>query len=310
MSNVGTLFGWLGDIVGIHAFNDEVPVALRRRWNLVGFTIADDAVNEWLTVTVTPSLVSGDSSITVGDVTGIDLVAGDGANVDIQSTTGNVTVAAGTGAGDTCALTGYAVTCTGTNSFTASAPAVIVTSTTSTLITSETTLNLGTSDANTINIGDAGVAVNIDGTVLVNGAPIAGSDLDPAGTLTLAGATSTAVRIGDDSPSHRPSFSAWTDVCVFDATRIDLFATATDIGLSATTQRNKIDASGSSVRRTRLRLDQHHSRSRRRAWRLARPSTPWARWASAAPRSRSPTLTAPCSPATAPATTRSRRPWT
>lgn len=58
--------------------------------------------------------------------------------------------------------------------------------------------------------GSAGVATTAARGDHVHPASGGSADLDPAGTLTLAGATSTAVRIGDDSPSHRPSFSAWT----------------------------------------------------------------------------------------------------
>lgn len=162
---VGTLFGWLGDIVGTHAFVASVPTALRRRWNLVGFTVTDDPVNQWLTVQATPSLVDGDSSISVDDTDGIDLVAGDGANVDIQSTTGNVTIAAGSGAGDTCSLAGYAVTCTGSNSFAASAPTasisgtnVTVTGTTLTRVDNDTAVTIAVSDANTLGVGHSACA--------------------------------------------------------------------------------------------------------------------------------------------------------
>lgn len=165
---VGTLFGWLGDIVGIHPFINGVPSPMRRRWNLVGFSVVDDPVNQWLTVTATPSLVDGDSSIEVDDTAGVTITAGDGAPIAITSTADDVTISAGSGVGDTCAISGYAVTCTGSNSLAASAPTasltgsttctvsgatVIIGSTTATTIDGDAAVSLAASDANTLNIG-------------------------------------------------------------------------------------------------------------------------------------------------------------
>lgn len=63
--------------------------------------------------------------------------------------------------------------------------------------------------------GSAGVATTAARGDHVH--PAGATSLDPVGTLTLAGAFATAVRIGDDAPSHRPSFSAWHSTHAIDA---------------------------------------------------------------------------------------------
>jgi hypothetical protein len=175
---VGTLFGFLGDLVGTHVFtNGVVPQALRRRWNLVGFTVTDDESNGWLTIEpVGGSELVGDPDAVVGATQ--DVLVAAGRHVDIDA---------------------------------------------------DSDIKIGADDANSIEIGHVGITTDILGTLWNNGGPLA-SSFDPnATTVILAGATTTDLRFGDDSPSHRPTWSVWAGGITFDATTIDLNGTAVRI---------------------------------------------------------------------------------
>jgi hypothetical protein len=75
--------GFLADLIAQHVFLDAVPKTMRRRWNLSGFTVTDDAVNERLNISIgvgtltTASNVAlyleYDASAVVGDAFGIDI---------------------------------------------------------------------------------------------------------------------------------------------------------------------------------------------------------------------------------------------
>jgi len=76
--------GFLSDLIAQHVYVEGTPAAAqRRRFNLTGFTVADDSVNEWLDITVgTETLVNdGDASLLIeyegsavtGDTIGVDI---------------------------------------------------------------------------------------------------------------------------------------------------------------------------------------------------------------------------------------------
>jgi hypothetical protein len=57
MTTIKKTLGWLGDLIAQHVYHEGAPQAMRRRWNLTGFTVADDTDEEWLDISPDPSWV-------------------------------------------------------------------------------------------------------------------------------------------------------------------------------------------------------------------------------------------------------------
>lgn len=244
---VGTLFGFLGDLVGTHVFTDgAVPQALRRRWNLVGFTVTDDEANGWLTIQVA---TAGSNLTGVGGT--VD-VAGGGVSAEsasyIQLNAPSVTVDAGE-----LSVGGRSVHATKVHYARVVATTGLTLSGTQTIdgvacIAGDVVAAFGQSsgaqrglyvvaagawsrapDMNVSAHVASGMLFSVsEGTdnadtiwrLTTNGAITLGTTsltfaklsigLDPPGTLALAEATASAITIGDDSPLHSPDFEANT----------------------------------------------------------------------------------------------------